>query len=194
MAAGDEEDRVLAERARQISPSKRRFIKPDHDQADPAANPLDDGVCRQCGRQRDKADIADIAVKRVKHPVNGPADADRQIFARGQRFAGANDGTCRGVKKRGIGEGAAGIKADYQCHGLVPDPAGRALPVLQRAGITGRSRRQAAAAREAACWVKKLTIQLAMVTPSWPVSRVCVAAATLSVPIVSVRAAISAAV
>ena len=114
--AGDEDHRVLAERAGQIGAFERRFVKADHDEAGAPADTLDDGVRRQRRRQRDKPDIARGAVETLENTGNRATDADRQVLARRQRLAGAENGACGAVEKRRVGEGAAGIKSDNQCH------------------------------------------------------------------------------
>ena len=117
MAAIDKERRVLAERARKVGALQRALVKPDHQQADTASDPLDNGIGGKRGRQRDKSDIGCAAVKILENPLDGTADADGQVIACGQRFSGCADSPGGGVEKGGIGIGAAGIKPDHKSHG-----------------------------------------------------------------------------
>ena len=77
----------------------------DHQQADRAALALDNGVCRQGGRQGDQADVPAIV---AEHAFHRAAHADGQVVLGGQRLGGADD-TLVGVEEDGVRIGAAGV-------------------------------------------------------------------------------------
>ena len=137
MAAGDEEGRVLAKGAGKVGALQRVFVKADHQKRHSPADAFDNGVGGKGGGQRHKADIGGVAVKILENAANGPADPDRQVVARGQRFSGGADGSGSGVEKRRIGVGSACIKPDHKSHGAGPirDSAAACLGCFAGAGM-----------------------------------------------------------
>ena len=108
VTAGDEADRIVAERPPQTRAIQRRRLIAQQQQADRTALPFDDGVGRQRGRERDEADIVDGQL--AQDCLHRTAQADGKVVFRRECLGGGRNSAADGIEQDGIGVRPTGVE------------------------------------------------------------------------------------
>ena len=124
MTAGDEADGIVAERPPQTRAIQRRRLIAQQQQTDRTALPLDDCIGRQCGRERDEADIVDGQL--AQNRLHRAAQADGKIVFRRERLGGSRNDAADGVEQDGIGVGPTGVETQEMQETAYADTEARA--------------------------------------------------------------------
>ena len=92
------------------------LVVADEEGADAAAEAFDGGVGGEGGGEGDEADLVGIDSLQA---ADGGGDADGEVVVGGGGFVPGDDAAGGGVKRHGVGVGAAGVNAEDECHGVM---------------------------------------------------------------------------
>ena len=111
VAAGQEEDGIVAERVGQPVALEVLGAEADHDEPGAPALSFHQRIGGERRGERDEADGRDRRLRLRKHRLHSARYADREVVARGERL-GAGDDALRFAVEHGVRIGAAGIDAE----------------------------------------------------------------------------------
>ncbi len=125
MPAGQRDHRIARQRLGQARPLQIARTEAYEDQRDAPSLALDQRVGGKRGRERDEPHVLRRDLRFGQGRIDGPADPECKIRARGQGLGPAHHALRLGIDDHRIGVGASGIDPEKKRHGSLRDKLSR---------------------------------------------------------------------